>query len=152
MDVEQENSGGVEFAGEGKGKRRGYGENTPERLEAIATTVVDAGFKVHQELGPGLLESMYEECLFYELTKRGLKVRRQVHIPIYYDGRALATRLRIDLIVEECIIVDTKAVEQIIPLFKCQLRSYLKLARLRLGFIMNFNVVLFKDGVRRVLL
>ena len=90
--------------------------------------------------------------LFYELTKRGLRVRRQVDVPLFYDGHRLRTRLRADLIVEECIIVDTKAIEKLIPLNACQVKSYLKLTGMRLGFVMNFNVILFKDGVRRVIL
>lgn len=136
---------------EGAKGTKGYGENTPEELERLAAVVVDAGFTVHREMGPGLLESVYEECLFYDLQKRGLKVRRQVQVPIVYDGWVLRTPLRLDLLVEEQVIIDTKAVENLIPLFKCQLKTYLKLAGKRLGFIMNFNVELFKDGIRRVI-
>jgi GxxExxY protein len=132
--------------------KKRYGENTPQRVEEIASIIIDAGLKIHRELGPGLLESVYEECLFYELTKRGLKVRRQVQVPIKFDGIALRTPLRLDLLVEDLVIIDTKSVEEFHPRFKLTMRSYLRLSGLRLGLILNFNVVLFKDGIQRIVL
>ncbi len=118
-------------------------------LDRIGREIVDAAFKVHKALGPGLLESVYEACMFHELTKRGLKVRKQVNLPITYDGILLETGLRLDLLVEEKVIVENKAVEKIIPLYEAQILSHLKLAKMRLGFRINFNVVLIKDGIKR---
>lgn len=127
--------------------------NTAENLELdrIGSIVVDAAFKVHVALGPGLLESVYEACLFYELTKRGLKVRRQLELPIRYDGLLLESGLRLDLLVEEKVIVELKSVEKMISVFQAQLLSHLKLAGLRLGFLINFNTVLIKDGIKRMM-
>lgn len=118
-------------------------------LDRIGREIVDSAFKVHKALGPGLLESVYEACMFYELTKRGLKVRRQVHLPIQYDDLLLETGLRLDLLVEDKVIVEIKAVEKIIQLYTAQIISHLKLARLHLGFRINFHVVLIKDGIKR---
>jgi GxxExxY protein len=102
--------------------------------------------------GLGLLESVYSICLAHELRKRGLKVEREVKLPIFYDGVRLDAGLRIDLIVESCIIVETKAVEWLIPVFEAQLLTYLKLTGHTLGFLVNFNVTLIKDGIKRVIL
>jgi GxxExxY protein len=132
--------------------KKGYGENTSVELENLAAEIIDAGLAVHRQLGPGLLESVYEECLYYELLKRGLNVLRQVQVPIFYDGRQLATPLRMDLLVNNMICVDIKAVDEFNRIFTFQMRTYLKLARLRLGLILNFNVILFKDGIKRVIL
>jgi GxxExxY protein len=125
-------------------------EPIPAELERIATLIVDAAFAVHQRLGPGLLESVYEECLAYELRKRGLNAARQVVVPIQYDGVVLESTLRLDLLVEDQVIVENKAVEQMIPLFQAQTLTYMKLARKRLGFLINFNVVRIKDGIKRL--
>jgi GxxExxY protein len=111
----------------------------PERLELAGKQLIDSAFKVHQALGPGLLESVYEECLFHELRKRRLSVERQKEIPIGYDGKILSTRLRIDLLVENGIVVELKAVETTIALFQAQLLTYLKLTGFRLGYLINFN-------------
>ncbi len=119
-------------------------------IETVGRDVVDAAVKVHKAMGPGLLECVYEECMFYELsTNRGLKVERQLDVPICYDGVLLQNRLRLDLLVEGCVIVELKAVEKVIPLFQAQLISHLKLTRLRLGFLINFNVPLIKNGIYR---
>ena len=118
-------------------------------LDKIGREIVDSAFKVHKAAGPGLLESIYEACMFYVLTKRGLKVRRQVHLPIRYDDLLLETGLRLDLLVEEKVIVEIKAVEKVIQLHTAQIISHLKLAGLHLGFRINFHVVLIKDGIRR---
>jgi len=113
---------------------------------------VDAAFKVHKTLGPGLLESVYEVCLCYELSKRGLKFKRQLELPIVYDGVRLNAALRLDLVVEECLVVELKAVEKHLPLFEAQLLTYLKLTGHRLGLLINFNVPLIKDGIKRMAL
>jgi GxxExxY protein len=130
----------------------GYGETTNSELERIARIVVDAIYKVHSNLGPGLLESVYSICLAHELRKRGLKVDREVKLPILYDGVRLECGLRLDLVVESCMIVEVKAVEKLIPIFDAQLLTYLKLTGYTLGFLVNFNVTLIKDGMKRVIL
>ena len=122
---------------------------SPE-IERVCTEVVDAGFKVHDRMQPGLLESVYEACLFYELTKRGLRVERQVPVPVFYDGVKLDVGIRIDLLVEDCVIIELKAVETMNPIFPLILKNYLRLADKRVGFLMNFNVPKFKDGLKRL--
>ncbi|HEX3987950.1 MAG TPA: GxxExxY protein, partial [Verrucomicrobiae bacterium] len=129
----------------------GYGESTNPELERIARIIVDSIFKVHSTLGPGLLESVYSICLAHELRKRGLKVDREVILPVLYDGLRLESGLRLDLRVESCIIIETKAVEKLIPLFDAQLLTYLKLTLYKLGFLVNFNVPLIKDGIKRII-
>jgi len=121
-----------------------------DALEAMAREVVDAGFQVHRELGPGLLERVYESALVYELTTKGFKVDRQVLVPLCYKGVLLEDPLRLDLLVEGSIILEVKAVDTILPLHKAQLLSYLKLSGRRLGFLMNFNVPIFKTGLHRL--
>ena len=114
--------------------------------------MVDAALKVHRALGPGLLESAYEHCLDHELGLRGLSVSRQVPLPIHYEGLRLDAGYRLDLVVANTIIVEVKAVEALSRLHEAQLLTYLKLSGLKVGFLMNFNVPLFKDGVRRLAL
>ena len=123
----------------------------PEAVEKLAGVVVDAGLKVHRTLGPGLLESVYEECLSLELYKRGHSPRRQVLQPITYDEFKIDNALRLDLVVGEAIIVEVKSAETILPIHRSQLLTYLKLSSYRLGFLMNFNVPLFKDGIQRLI-
>ena len=118
-------------------------------VEAIARTIVDAGLKVHRALGPGLLESVYEHCLAHELQKRGLSVRRQVALPIVYDGDTLDAGFRLDIVVEGVVIVEIKSIEALTRLNEAQVLTYLRLSGLRLAFLMNFNVPMFKQGVRR---
>lgn len=129
----------------------GFGENTTDRVEWVASQVVDGALKVHRTLGPGLLESVYEVCLAHELASRGLKVLRQVRVPIFYEGVELETDLRLDLLIEDCVIVEIKSVERMIPLFEAQALTYLKLTRNRC-LLVNFNVPLIKDGIRRIIL
>jgi GxxExxY protein len=129
----------------------GYGESTSPELERIAQIIVDSVFRVHRKLGPGLLESVYSICLAHEPRKRGLKVEREVKLPIVYDDIRLESALRLDLVVESRIIVEAKAVEKLIPLSESQLFTYLKLTGLELGFLVNFNVSLIKDGIKRVI-
>jgi GxxExxY protein len=128
-----------------------YGENTSAEVERVAAQIVDSAVKVHKELGPGSLESVYETCLAYELSKRGLKVARQVMVPILYDGQQLDDALRLDLMVEDSVIVEVKAVEKMLPLFEAQTMTYLKLTGNRLALLINFNVPLIKDGIRRII-
>ena len=116
----------------------------------IARILVDVAFKIHTTLGPGLLESVYETVLFYELTRRGLKVLRQVGIPLVYEGMLLEEAFRADLIVEDKVVVEIKSVEQIAPVHKKQLLTYLRLADKRLGLLINFGEALIKDGITRV--
>jgi GxxExxY protein len=126
------------------------GDTTSDALERIASVIVDAIFKVHDKLGPGLLESAYEICLFHELTQRSLRVRRQVEVPIIYDGIRLDAGFRVDILVEECVIIEVKSVDKLHPVHDAQVLTYLKLMNLRLGFLVNFNVRLIKDGLRRI--
>ncbi len=126
------------------------GDRLEARPETIARQIVDAAFAIHSELGAGLLESIYVSCLVYELEKRGLRVEREVRVPIYYDGREMSDPLRLDVLVEGCVIVEVKAVVTMHPVFKAQLLTYLKLTKLQLGFLINFNVALIKDGIERV--
>lgn len=121
-------------------------------IEAVAAAIVDSAVKVHKALGPGLLESVYEACLCYELEKRGLRVRRQVSVPIMYDGVRLDEGLRLDVLVEDQVICELKAVDAILPVHQAQLLSQLRLAKKPLGFLLNFHVALMKDGIRRFVL
>ena len=126
---------------------RGGGEQA-----AVSGVIVDAGLKVHEALGPGLLESAYEECLAHELTARGVPVRRQVPMPVMYHGMRLDAGYRLDLVVAQAVIVEIKAVEALNRLHQAQLMTYLKLSGIRVGLLLNFNTVLFKDGIKRITL
>jgi GxxExxY protein len=127
-------------------------EPLPRELEHLAKQAVDAAIKVHKTLGPGLLESVYETCLAHELRKRGVVVETQVPIPIVYDGIRLEGGLKLDLLVQKQLIVEIKAVEEMNRIFKAQVLTYLKLARLRLALLINFNVHLLRDGIERIIL
>lgn len=118
-------------------------------LDTITSNILDSAITVHRELGPGLLESVYHHCLAKELLKRGLKVDSLVKVPIHYKGEALDKHFVIDILVEDRVILELKAVEQIIPVHEAQLISYLKLANKRIGFLINFNERLLKNGFRR---
>jgi GxxExxY protein len=119
-------------------------------LEKLGKAILDSSFKVHSALGPGMLESSYEACLMYELNKLGLKVLSQEKLPIIYDGMRLEAGYRIDLFVEDEIIVEIKTVERLLPVHTAQLLSYLKLSEKKLGFLINFNVPRLMDGIKRV--
>jgi GxxExxY protein len=121
----------------------------PADIELLAKEIVDAAFQVHRTLGPGLLESVYEECVAYELEIRRLPVQRQVYLPISYKSLRIENGLRIDLLVGERIVVEIKSAERPNPVYEAQLLTYLKLSRCKLGFLINFNVPLIKDGIRR---
>lgn len=116
----------------------------------ISKIIVDVAYKIHVALGPGLLESVYEAVMAHDLQKRGLRVGRQVGIPIMYDGVALDEAFRADLIVEDLVIVELKSVEQLHPVHPKQLLTYLKLSKKRLGLLINFNTPLMKDGITRI--
>lgn len=118
-------------------------------LNKLATQVVDACFQVHKEMGPGLLENIYVFCLEKEFQLRGLKANREVFVPLYYKGIELAKDFRIDILVEDEIVLEIKSVEIMHPVFDAQIISYLKIADKKLGFLINFNVPLIKDGIKR---
>ena len=117
--------------------------------EEIGKAVVNAAFRVHKELGPGLLEKVYEACMAYELRKAGYDVKRQVDIPFFYDGLKFDEGLRLDLLVNDLVIVELKAVDLVNPVWVAQIISHLKLTKRRLGYLINFNVPLIKNGIRR---
>lgn len=124
----------------------------PQREEEIATAIVDSAFKVHSTIGPGIVEPIYEVCFCHELKKHGLSFQRQMSVPITYDGLKLDAALRLDVLVENLVICELKAVEEVIPLFEAQLLSYMKLLHKRLGFLINFHVPVIKDGIKRMIL
>jgi GxxExxY protein len=119
--------------------------------EAIAEEVVDSVFKMHSALGPGLLESVYEICLAHEFARRGLSFERQVSLPVVYEGMRLDAGLRLDMVVEGKVILELKSVESLLPVHRAQMITYLKLSGHKLGFLVNFNVALIKDGIRRII-
>lgn len=123
---------------------------TKEQTEEIATGLVDAILRVHRELGPGLLESTYQVCLAHELRSRGVAVRCEIKAPVKYAGIKIEAGYRIDTLVEDCIIVENKSVQNLLPIHEAQLLTYLKLYDRRLGFLVNWNVPLIKDGIRRL--
>lgn len=119
-------------------------------LNEITEKIIGCAIKVHRVLGPGLLESTYEVCLVHELNKAGLNVRSQVALPVVYDGVTLEAGYRIDLLVEESVIVELKAVDSIHPIHEAQVISYLKLSGKKVGLLISFNVKMLKDGIRRL--
>jgi GxxExxY protein len=119
--------------------------------ESLAKTIVDCAYTVHNILGPGLLEAIYEHCFCHELQKRNIPYKRQVSIPLTYDGNKLPWGVRLDVLVANRIVCELKSVESIAPVFLAQLLTQLKLTDLHLGFLINFNVVLIKEGIRRVI-
>ena len=124
----------------------------PRELEYLAKQTVDAAIKVHKTLGPSLLESVYETCLAHELRRRTLAVETQVPVPIVYDGIRLEGGLKLDVLVQKQLIIEIKAVEEMNRIFKAQVLTYLKLARLRLALLINFNVHLLRDGIEGIIL
>lgn len=120
-------------------------------LDEISGQVIGAAIAVHQELGPGLLESAYEACLVHELRQRGVQTEQQIPQPVFYKGLQLECGYRLDLLVENRVIVELKAVETLLPIHEAQLLTYLKLRQLRLGLLINFNVPILKNGIKRIL-
>ena len=120
--------------------------------EDLTRSIIEAAIEVHRTLGPGLLESAYQSCLCHELSLRGIKFQRELELPIQYKGILLDCGYRLDLLVEDSVIVEIKCVETVLPIHEAQLLTYLKLSKKRVGLLMNFQVELLKDGiVRRVL-
>ena len=132
-------------------RREGAKVTVPPEIDALASHAVTAALAVHRALGPGLLESAYEECLAIELVAQGLAVERQKSVPLVYRGRTIDAAYRLDLIVERRLLIELKAVESILPVHRVQVATYLRLLGLPLGLLVNFNVPLLKDGVHRVL-
>ena len=118
----------------------------------ITGMIIDAAMKVHTALGPGLLESAYEACLVHELKKIGLKVLSQVALPVCYDGIQIELGYRIDLLVQDTVIVELKAVDKVNPVHQAQLLSYLRLSNKPLGLLINFNTMHLRDGIKRIIL
>ena len=119
-------------------------------LNEISEKIIGCAIKVHKAIGPGLLESTYEVCLVYELQKAGLKVESQLALPVVYDGIKLDAGYRIDLLVEDTVIVELKAIDSLLPIHEAQVLSYLKLSGKKIGLLINFNVKLLVNGVKRL--
>ncbi len=128
------------------------GQNQDNQRDPLTDRVIGAAIEVHRHLGPGLLESAYEECLCYELTQAGLAIRRQVPLPVRYKEVALDLGYRLDVIVESRLILELKTVEKTLPIHEAQLLTYLKLSGMRTGLLLNFSVPVLKDGVKRLVL
>jgi len=120
-----------------------------QQEEQTGKAIVNAAFKIHKELGPGLLEKVYEACMAHELRKMDFDVKRQIDIPIIYDGIRFDEGLRLDLLVNDLVVVELKAVDLVNPVWEAQIISHLKLMKLNLGYLINFNVPLIKNGIRR---
>lgn len=123
-----------------------------EKEERVAKTIVNAAYIVHKRLGPGLLESIYETCFCYELKHLGMNAERQIPVPLVYDGITFDLAFRLDVLVEGLVICELKAVEVAHPVFEAQLLSHLRLSSKRLGFLINFNVPIIKNGIKRMIL
>jgi GxxExxY protein len=119
-------------------------------FETIAREIVDSAIQVHTRIGPGMLESAYEACIEYELNKRSFAVKKQVPMPLRYDSLILDMGFRLDLVVENAVVVELKSVKQLLPIHTAQLLSYLRAGDYRLGFLLNFNTVHMRDGIKRV--
>jgi len=124
----------------------------PASVEKLSAAAVDAAFAIHKTLGPGLLESVYESCFAIELDRRGVAYERQKRVPIVYQGIPIEAPLRLDFLLDDQLIVELKATEQMSALFDAQLLTYLKITRRRLGILINFNVPLLKNGIKRMIL
>jgi GxxExxY protein len=124
-------------------------EPIPDAVNKISGSVVDAAFQVHETLGPGLLESVYEQCLAYELTNRGLDIKRQVQVPLRYKDLEFDCGFRIDLLVNDEVVVELKAVDVVLPIHRAQILTYLKITEHRVGLLINFNVTKIKNGIHR---
>lgn len=131
---------------------RGSTESHREKLNGLTRQIIGAAIEVHRHLGPGLLEMSYETCLAYELEQRGLVFERQKALPLTYKEIRLEQGYRIDLLVEDAVVVELKAVDQLMPVHEAQMLSYLRFTGCKVGLLMNFNVKLLKDGIRRFIL
>lgn len=121
-------------------------------IEAVAKDIVDAAIKVHRALGPGLLESAYQQCHAYELRQRGRKALTEVSLPLNYEGQKIEVGYRIDVLVDDLVIVENKTVESLLPIHEAQLMTYLKLSECKVGLLLNWNVTLMKHGIKRVVM
>jgi GxxExxY protein len=119
-------------------------------LNEITRRIIAAAIEVHRHLGPGLLESAYQECVCYELSQMGLSFTREVHLPLTYKGLQLDCNYRIDLLVEDAVVVELKSIEQILPIHSAQLLTYLRASHKQIGLLINFNVRVLKDGIKRI--
>jgi GxxExxY protein len=136
---------------EGNFLPQSHGDTELDEINQLTESIIGCAIEVHRELGPGLLEAIYEEALCIELTDAGLKYQRQVPFPIQYKGRALG-EYRLDLIVGDIVIVEIKSVERMLPLFEAQLLTYLRATGKKVGLLMNFNSRLLRDGIKRLAL
>ncbi len=123
-----------------------------DKEELIAKQVVNIAFNIHKQLGPGLLESVYERCFCYELSKSKIRFEKQKEVPIIYDELRIENGLRLDILVEDLLIIELKAQETFHPIWEAQLISYLKLSNKRIGLLINFHVPLIKEGIKRIVL
>jgi len=123
----------------------------PPEIEKLATLAADSAFAVHSELGPGLLESAYQACFTHELELRGVGYQKELPVPLSYKGKRIEVGFRADVVMEQKLLIELKAVEQVLPIHKAQVITYLKLMKFPLGLLINFNEVLIKDGIQRVL-
>jgi GxxExxY protein len=121
-----------------------------DSLERTATEIVDAAIRIHRTLGPGLLESAYQQCLTYELGKRGIEVECEVQLPVRYESIQIDAGYRMDMLVNQAIVVENKCVEKLLPIHTAQLLTYLRMADLRLGFLLNWHVPVMKNGIKRM--
>ena len=118
--------------------------------EETGKQIVDAALKVHRALGPGLLKSAYQACLTYELRKRGLHVACEVEQPVFYDSQRIDVGYRLDMLVENCVVIENKVVEKVLPIHQAQVMTYLRLRKCTLGYLINWHVPLIKDGIQRI--
>ena len=125
---------------------------TPRENDVFTQKIIGFAIEVHRQLGPGLLESAYEECLCYELKQSGMNFRRQVPLPVVYKSMRLDCGYRIDVVAEDCVILEMKTVERLMPIHEAQILTYLKLSGIRTGLLLNFNSTALKDGMRRIML
>jgi GxxExxY protein len=133
-----------------KGAKGAKKVQTKVFLDELSHKVIGASIEVHRLLGPGLLETIYIECLASELAEQGVAVKREVSVPIRYKGKELSKPLRLDLLVEDCLIVEAKSVDALIPVHSAQLLTYLKMTELKLGLLLNFNVEVMRQGIKRI--
>lgn len=129
-----------------------HGDAEAQRLNELSGRIIGCCIEVHKALGPGLLESVYEECLSFELNEKGLRFERQKDLPVIYKGVRLNSGYRIDIIVENSVVIELKAVEHILPVHKAQILSYMKLLNSNIGLLINFNVPVLKNGINRFVL
>jgi GxxExxY protein len=126
-------------------------EPIPVHTEDIAKAILDSAFQIHTALGPGLLESVYEACMVHELKLRGITVKSQVTLPVIYKGMKVDSGFRLDLLVDDRVVVEIKSADDISAVYRAQLLTYLRLSNIRLGLLINFNVVHLRDGIKRII-